>query len=251
MVAPVVLLTVGSLISNGLLVVYSSINERMREMTRERLEIRTGPTGEKLDIGSVTVMSRERLDEMKTQLPMLLRRHRLTRAAVLIIYAGISVLGLSIIAIAIAVGEDTEVVARVALGLVLAGTVIMIFGIAVAGLSLARSADAITYAVERTRSLGGLGVSVRPGTVSGRELDKRYDPARHEPGSPDGRAGAGHLGDLDHPAPVLDFDPPARARRGDLIRAGAVADIDDDLDAVTLHIAHLTNRTSIRYPNKG
>jgi hypothetical protein len=46
------------------------------------------------------------------------------------------------------------VVGRLALGLVLAGTVILILGLAVAALSLAKSADAITYAVERTRSLG-------------------------------------------------------------------------------------------------
>ncbi len=50
MVAPVVLLTVGSLISNGLLTVYNSVNERARQMTRERIEILTGPAGEKLDV---------------------------------------------------------------------------------------------------------------------------------------------------------------------------------------------------------
>jgi hypothetical protein len=84
----------------------------------------------------------------------MLRRHRLTRMSLLTIYLGIGVLGLSIIAIAIAVGQDSAVVGRLALGLVLAGTVILILGLAVAALSLAKSADAITYAVERTRSLG-------------------------------------------------------------------------------------------------
>jgi hypothetical protein len=34
MVAPVVLLTVSSLIANGLLVLYNGINDRLREMTR-------------------------------------------------------------------------------------------------------------------------------------------------------------------------------------------------------------------------
>jgi Protein of unknown function (DUF2721) len=154
MVAPVVLLTVGSLITNGLLVVYTSVSERMREMTRERLEILTGPTGEMLETGSIPLMGRERLEEIRQQIPMLLRRHRLTRVAVLVIYSAIAVLGLSIISIAIAVGEDTETIARVALALVLAGTIILILGIGVAGVSLAKSADAITYAVERALSLG-------------------------------------------------------------------------------------------------
>jgi hypothetical protein len=156
MVAPVVLLTVGGLVSNGLLTVYGAINDRMREMTRERIELLTGPAGEKLDVATVPEMRRERLAEIKVQLPLLLRRHKLTRLSVLVIYAAIAVLGLSIMVIAIAVGQADEVAGRVALGLVLAGTVIMLLGIGVAALSLAKSADAIIYAVERTQTLGGL-----------------------------------------------------------------------------------------------
>ena len=154
MVAPVVLLTTGGMLSNGLLTVYSSINDRMRDMTRERIEILTGPAGEILDYGGIHASGRERLGEIDRQLPLMLRRHRLTRMSLLTISLGIGVLGLSIIAIAIAVGQDSAVVGRLALGLVLAGTVILILGLAVAALSLAKSADAITYAVERTRSLG-------------------------------------------------------------------------------------------------
>jgi hypothetical protein len=248
MVTPVVLLTVGTLISNGLLIVYSAINDRMREMTHERIAILTGPAGEMLELASVPGMGRERLSEIRKQLPMLLRRHRLTRTALLTIYVSIGVLGLSIIAIAIAVTVHNDVIAHVALGLVLAGTVIMLGGLTIAGLSLAKSADAVTYAVEQTLSLGQLDASARPGAVSGGEFDQRDDPARHETGRPYGRAGARHFGHLDHPAPGLDLDPPARTRRADLVRLGAVADVDNDLDPITFHFSHPTNRTSIRYP---
>jgi hypothetical protein len=161
MVAPVVLLTTGGLLSNGLLTVYSAINDRMRDMTRERIGILTGPEGELLEAGAIHASGAERLAEIDTQLPLMLRRHRLTRVSLLIIYAAIAVLGLSIIVIAIAVGQHSEVIGRVALGLVLAGTVVVIVGLAVAALSLARSADAITYAVERTTSLGRLTVFAR------------------------------------------------------------------------------------------
>ena len=154
MVAPVVLLTVGGLVSNGLITVYNSVNDRLRQMTRERIEVMTGPAGEKLDAATMPVMRRERLEEIRAQLPLILRRHKLTRLSVLTIYAAIAVLGLSIVVIAIAVVEDDEAAGRVALGLVLAGTVTMLLGIGVAGLSLAKSADAITYAVERTSELG-------------------------------------------------------------------------------------------------
>jgi hypothetical protein len=154
MVAPVVLLTVGSLISNGLLTVYNSVNDRLRQMTRERIEILTGPAGEKLEVASVPVMGRERLEEIKAQLPLILRRHKLTRLSVLTIYGAVGVLGLSIVVIAIAVVLDDETAGRIALGLVLAGTIVMLVGIGVAALSLAKSADAITYAVNRTSELG-------------------------------------------------------------------------------------------------
>jgi hypothetical protein len=155
MVAPVVLLTVGGLLTNGLLTVYSAINDRMREMTRERIDILTGPAGERLDPAALAVMDWERLAEIKVQLPLMVRRHKLTRLSVLTIYAAIAVLGLSIVVIAVAVVENDEIDGRVALGLVLAGTIILLLGIGLAGLSLAKSADAIDYAVERTQSLGG------------------------------------------------------------------------------------------------
>jgi Protein of unknown function (DUF2721) len=167
MVAPVVLLTTGGMLSNGMLAMYAGVNDRMREMTRERVEILTGPSGELLDRQEVRPVGKERLAEIDAQLPLMLRRHRLTRAAVLTIYSAIAVLGLSIISIAIAVGEGSELIARIALGLVLAGTVVMILGLAVAAMSLARSADAITYAVDRTNSLGGLGDSGQSASAAG------------------------------------------------------------------------------------
>jgi len=156
MMAPVVLLSVGGLLTNGLLTVYGAINDRMREMTRERIEILTGPAREILDAASMPVMDRERLEQVKAQLPLMLRRHKLMRLSVLTIYAAIAVLGLSTVVVAIAVGQDDEIAGRVALGLVVAGTIIMLLGIGVAVTSLGKSADAIAYAVERTQSLGGL-----------------------------------------------------------------------------------------------
>jgi Protein of unknown function (DUF2721) len=150
MVAPVVLLTVGGMLSNGLIAVYSDITNRMREMTRERLEIRRGPAGEVLDDTSLPAIDQERLREIGVQLPMMLRRHKLTRVSVLAIYVAIVVFGMSIIAIAIAVSTDDAIAGRVALGLVVAGTIIMLLGLAVTVTSLARSSDAISYAVERT-----------------------------------------------------------------------------------------------------
>jgi hypothetical protein len=154
MVAPVVLLTVGGIISNGLLTVYSGINDRMRDMTRERLQIRRGPAGELLDADAVPPVDQERLLEIGVQLPLMVQRHKLTRASLLVIFVALVVLGLSIVVIAIAVALDDQIAGRVALGLVLAGTTIMLLGLGVATTSLAKSADAITYAVDRTTRFG-------------------------------------------------------------------------------------------------
>jgi hypothetical protein len=161
MVAPVVLITTGGMLSNGLLVIYSAVNDRMREMTQERIAILTGPDGEVLEAGSVPPVGRERLAEIADQLPMMGRRHRLVRDAVLCIYGGISLLVLSVIGIAVAVTTHSDPVSAVALAFVLGGTVVILAGLVVAARSLARSTDAINYAVERTRQLGGLAVLPR------------------------------------------------------------------------------------------
>jgi len=155
MVAPVVLVTTAGLLSNGLLSVYASVNDRMREMTAERLTLLTGPRGELLDKIDVPAASQERLSEIDVQLPMILRRHHLIRNAVLCLYLAVGVLGLSVIAIAVAVTARSGDFGNAALALVLAGTLVLLAGLLVAARSLATSTDAITYAVRRTRSVGG------------------------------------------------------------------------------------------------
>jgi len=149
MVAPVVLLTVGGLLANGLWFSYTGAGQAMRDMTRERLEIRRGMVHETRD--EALDVDRERLEEIDVQLPILLQRYKITRSALLILYCGVVVLGLSVITIAIAVGQHNEATANVALGLVLAGTVILVTGLGVAAVSVAGSATAIKYAVDRSQ----------------------------------------------------------------------------------------------------
>jgi hypothetical protein len=90
MVAPVVLITTAAILSGALLAMYGSVNDRMRAMDHERLEILTGDDGTLLSAAGVPPGSRERLTQIDTQLPKLLRRHRLLHNAVLIIYAGMA-----------------------------------------------------------------------------------------------------------------------------------------------------------------
>jgi Protein of unknown function (DUF2721) len=103
MVAPVVLITTAAILSGALLTMYGSVNDRMRAMDHERLQILTGADGTLLVAAAVPPGGRERLTQIDTQLPMLLCRHRLLHNAVLLIYAGVAVLVLSVIAIGVAV----------------------------------------------------------------------------------------------------------------------------------------------------
>ena len=135
MVAPVVLITTAAILSGGLLTIYGSVNDRMRAMDHERLQILTGAEGTLLSAAEVPPSGRERLTQIDTQLPKLLRRHRLLHNAILVIYAGVAVLVLSVITIAIAVTARSGAAGTTALVLVLAGTVMLLGGL----LSAARS----------------------------------------------------------------------------------------------------------------
>jgi Protein of unknown function (DUF2721) len=150
MVAPVVLITSGVLLTNAFVVMYGVINDHMHAMTKERLDILGGDGGELRDATSLGTIGQERLTEIDAQLPMMLVHHGLVRRAVLVIYAGLVLLALSVIGIAIAVYTHSEAAGSAALGLVLAGTVAMLAGIALAVKTMAVSADAITYAIHRT-----------------------------------------------------------------------------------------------------
>ena len=155
MVAPVVLITTAAILSGALLSMHGSVNDRMRAMNRERLGILTGAGGTLLSAADVPACGRERLTQIDTQLPTLLRRHRLLHNAVLlIIYAGVAVLVLSVIAIAVAVTNRSGAAGTAALVLVLAGTVVLLGGLLFAARSIVISKDAIDYEVRRALSVG-------------------------------------------------------------------------------------------------
>ncbi len=154
MVAPVVLITTAAILSGALLTMYGSVNDRMRAMDRERLDILTGAAGTLLSASEVPPAGQERLTQIDTQLPMLLRRHRLLHNAVLVIYTGVAVLVLSVIAIGVAVTGRSGAAGTAALALVLAGTVMLLGGLLFAARSIIISMDAIDYEVRRALSLG-------------------------------------------------------------------------------------------------
>jgi len=154
MVAPVVLITAGGILSNGLLGMYGTVNDRMRALTHERFTIVTAPDGTFLSHAELPPSKAERLAEIDHQLPMLLRRHGHIHDSVLLIFSALAVLVLGVIAIAVAVTSHSDGFGTAALALILAGTVIILAGLVFAAQSLALSRNAIEYEVSRTLSLG-------------------------------------------------------------------------------------------------
>ena len=61
MVAPVVLITTAAILSGALLTMYGSVNDRMRAMDHERVEILTGAAGTLLSAVSVPQLARSGL----------------------------------------------------------------------------------------------------------------------------------------------------------------------------------------------
>src|SRR5487761_1276118 len=154
MVAPVVLITSAGVLSSALLTMYGSVNDRMRAMDRERLDILTGAARVLRSAAEVPPAGRERLTQLDAQLPMLLRRHRLLHNAVLLIYAAVAVLVLSVIAIGVAVPGGSGAAGTAALALVLAATVMLLGGLLFAARSIMISMNAIDYEVRRALSIG-------------------------------------------------------------------------------------------------
>ncbi len=101
-------LRAAAVLSTGVLAIFASVNDRMRVMTAERLTALTGPDGMLHSVAQLPEAARERLRQIDEQLPMLLHRHHLLRAAVLSIYIGVAALVASVITLAVAVPANSE-----------------------------------------------------------------------------------------------------------------------------------------------
>jgi Protein of unknown function (DUF2721) len=121
MVAPVVLIAASVLLANGLLSTYTAVMDRIRTLKRQRLHTPGG----------------EGLHEIDRQLATMVRRVRLLHGAVLVIFGGIALLVLSVVAIAMAEVHNSETQGAVALGLVIAGTIAMLAGLLVVAIAYA------------------------------------------------------------------------------------------------------------------
>jgi hypothetical protein len=139
-IAPTVLLSVCTLIQNGILGRYTAVGDRIRKIDQDRLQL----------LEDVTAFNHmERLKLLDKQIPIFIRRHALLQEASLSVYVSTLVLLICMFAIALCVLFQSNWLASVALILFLLGAAILVIGVSFCALEVRISHQAICYELRR------------------------------------------------------------------------------------------------------
>ncbi len=141
-IAPAVMISACAILLGGLLSRYSSINDRLRSMVRERLDLLSAV--DEADLGPV---ARTRLDLLNYQVPDLMRRHRQEHNAIVTTYLSILVFILSMLILGIAATTSLDLVASAALFVFLFGTILLSFAVVLIIGEVRNSLVAVSYEV--------------------------------------------------------------------------------------------------------
>lgn len=145
--APAVMINACAVALNGLLAHYAAINDRLRGLAKERLELL------RLRVeASRGLFVGERLEEIDTQLPQLLVRHALMRTSILWVFIAVSLYVVTMLIIALA-AFSAPWVATLALVLFLLGTAALLGGVSLTVLEIYRSHGAVDYEVRQVSRL--------------------------------------------------------------------------------------------------
>lgn len=147
-IAPVVMVSACALLLNGLLARYGSINDRLRALARERLDLlRRGKQANPLDQG--------RIGQIDSQLPLLLRHHRLTHDAVLLVYIAAALFIADMFVIGLGTAQYADWIGLVVVGLFLAGILALLAGVLLTAMEVRTSHQAIDDEVRGMMELKG------------------------------------------------------------------------------------------------
>ena len=147
-IAPVVMVNACAILLGGLLSHSAAINDRLRGMARERLDLLRTPSADQADRLVV-----ERLDEIDAQLPDLLQRLNWIRAAVLSIYSAILLLVVDMLVIAVSTVTTTSWLSTAVIVVFLAGIGAVFLGVLLTVLEARQSQRAIRFEVQRVLAL--------------------------------------------------------------------------------------------------
>jgi hypothetical protein len=150
-IAPVVMISACSILLNGLLAHYDAINNRMRLMARERLELVSPRTGAVI----ASEFALERLTQIDFQLPNLLRRHKQMHDALVAVFTAILLFIVNMFAIAVSVVSGVDWMATVVLVIFLGAIGLMFVGVLLVIIEVRDSHRAVHYEVRRVTELDG------------------------------------------------------------------------------------------------
>lgn len=153
-IAPAVMVTACGIILTSYLARYAAINDRLRLMARERLELlreilsRCSQSPSEPDALVI-----ERINQIDTQVPELLGRHRQLRDVILTVYGAIGFFVASMIVIAAAAMTGIGWIAQVALGVFLVGLAALLAAVLLSSIELSISHRALEYELRRVLEL--------------------------------------------------------------------------------------------------
>jgi hypothetical protein len=154
MLAPTVLMTTTAILAGGVQTMYAGVNDRMRNMTAEKLSHLTAADGGLMAEAGLPAALRERVAEIDTQLPLLLRRHRMLHDALQLLYTAVLTIVVAMILIAISITAPAPAAGDVALVVLLTATIVLLLGLLSVARTVHQSANAIDYEVDRVLRLG-------------------------------------------------------------------------------------------------
>jgi hypothetical protein len=153
--APVVMVTACAILLNVLQSRYAIVNDRLRAMSGERLELLRTPGASTLALPpNADAFIVERLAEIDRQIPDLLGRHLTLRNAILAVYYAIAAFIATMFVIALATTFGTAFLATTILVLFLAGTALVLVGVGLTAVEVRASHLAVHYEVNRVMGLG-------------------------------------------------------------------------------------------------
>jgi hypothetical protein len=142
--APVVMVSACAILITGLLNRYSAINDRLRLMARERLDLLAD---------TKTSITHERLGQVDAQIPLLLGRHKLAHDSVLAVYVAIAIFIADMFVIALGAVMYADWIGATVLLLFLLGIGFMMYGVVLTTLEVRTSHQALYYEIMRVAAL--------------------------------------------------------------------------------------------------
>ena len=138
--APVVMVSACGILLTGMLGHFGNINDRIRRLTAERLELSQLQPAEGHE-----ALARERLTEIDHEVPMLIDRHLQVRHAILLANTAVAILVVSMFVIAAAALGHSAATGTVALFVFLAGTAAVMGSAVFMALEVRNSHRAVSY----------------------------------------------------------------------------------------------------------